>query len=136
MKTKVSIALVAKSIMVTGDLTIEGELHSSQEQVEKWINEAIENTLVGTYTIYISRVSGNGLPSKIQAIKEVRRFTGWGLKVAKDIIVGVESDSVVIPIEMRMIEAEELARRLRDCYYDARAIPKKFALFAKRGTIT
>jgi hypothetical protein len=134
MKTNIPIELIAGKLIITGSIDVEGELHIEKEQLRKVIEESVRDMLVGPYTVYLARSplpTGSG--NLINAIKEVRRFTNCGLKQAKDFIVGTQIESSILPGELRMIEAEEFASRLSAWGFEARPIPVKFALMAKRG---
>lgn len=60
----------------------------------------------------------DGLRNKIQAIKEVRAATGWGLKEAKDFVESAEvGNGVQIPSTFGYEVVERLARSLQGTGY-------------------
>lgn len=66
----------------------------------------------------IRAIEDAGYRNKIQAIKEVRAATGWGLKEAKDFVESAEMDNgVQIPSTFGYEVVEKLARSLQGTGY-------------------
>lgn len=59
---------------------------------------------------------------KIEAIKEVRSLTGWGLREAKDAVERIERGENVLLPENAAVRADELAVRVRNLVAEGRTI--------------
>lgn len=103
--------------------TVQEYSNISDEQVEQMFDAfdpALKHQILMSFLRFSRtlRVETTASRKKIEAIKEVRAVTGWGLKEAKDLVEAAEQESgVVLPAEFNYDTVLKLSKGLENTGY-------------------